>query len=405
MPAPTITAAEVQRFREETPGVAHRIHMNNAGAGLMPRPVLRAITEHLELESRIGGYEAAEAASDDIARAYTATAALLGAEDRNLAFVENATAAFAQALSTIPFEAGDTILTTQDDYISNQLAFLSMTKRLGVRVVRAPALPEGGVNPDAMASLMDTHRPKLVSVTHVPTGSGLVQAIEPIGAACRSREIPYLVDACQSLGQLPLDVETIGCDFLTATCRKFLRGPRGAGMLYVADRVLESPLHPLFIDMRGAEWTAPDAYEISKSAGRFENWEFAYALVVGAGRATEYAAAIGIDRIAERNGHLVTRLRAGLEAIDGVRVLDRGRNRSAIVTAHVRGWNPERLKTACAARDINVDISWRSYSVIDFGEKGVDWALRLSPHYYCTEQEIETVLGAMTELAARPESG
>ena len=218
---------DVDGLRAETPGCAHRIHFNNAGAGLMPTPVLTAMVEHLELEARIGGYEAADARAAAVADFYDATGELLGCAASNVAFTANATDSFSRALSSIPFERGDTILTTEDDYISNQIAFLSLRKRFGVEVARMPTLPEGGADPDRAARLMDELRPRLVAVTHVPTSSGLVQPVAEIGRHCRARGVVYLVDACQSVGQLPLDVEAIGCDFLSATCRKFLRGPRG----------------------------------------------------------------------------------------------------------------------------------------------------------------------------------
>ena len=245
---------DLDRLRSDTPGCASRIHFNNAGAALMPRPVLDAMTEHLELEAEIGGYEAADARQDRVHDFYAATAELLGCSAHNVAFAPSATDAYARALSSIPFASGDVILTTQDDYISNQIAFLSLRKRFGVEVVHAPNRPEGGVDVHAMAKSMEERRPRLVAVTHVPTNSGLVQPVAEIGRHCRRLDLPYLVDACQSVGQYRVDAGEIGCDFLSATCRKFLRGPRGSGFLFVSDRALGAGDEPLFIDMRGGHW-------------------------------------------------------------------------------------------------------------------------------------------------------
>ncbi len=230
---------DVERLRAETPGCREGIHLNSAGAGLMPAPVLRAIQEHLELEARIGGYEAEASMADALLAAYQAVATLLATRLRNVAFTENATVSFAQALSSIPFERGDVLLTTRNDYASNQIQFLSLQQRLGLRVLRAPDSPAGGVDVAAMESLVKEHRPRLVCVTHIPTNSGLVQDVAAVGRVCREHEALYLVDACQSVGQVPIDVDAIGCDFLSASSRKFLRGPRGAGFPFVSDRVLD----------------------------------------------------------------------------------------------------------------------------------------------------------------------
>ncbi|MFC0629463.1 aminotransferase class V-fold PLP-dependent enzyme [Kribbella deserti] len=394
---PEISDSDVDRWRADTPAVQKLVHFNNAGAGLMPTPVLAAMKDYLDLEAEIGGYEAADAKADAIAGFYAEHAGLVNAAPENLAFLSSATHAFDTALSAIPFEPGDVILTTRNDYISNQIAFMSLRKRLGVEVVRAPDSPEGGVDVPAMVALMRERRPRVVSVTHVPTNSGLVQPVAEIGLYARELELLYLVDACQSVGQLPVDVEELGCDFLTATSRKFLRGPRGAGFLYASNRVLSGEIEPLFIDMRGADWTSPDEYAPSATAKRFEQWEMPYALVVGAAESVRYARAVGIERIAQRAGQLATMLRDRLREIDGTRVLDKGPALAAIVTFTIDGWEAQPFKSALQAKGINSSLSSRSSAQYDFADKNVEWALRLSPHYYNTEAEVDRVT---TEIAA-----
>lgn len=391
---------DLERLRSETPGCEHRIHFNNAGAGLMTSSTLQAMVDHLRLEAEIGGYEAADARADAIADFYAATAQLIGCRPHEVAFATSATDAFTRALSSVPFEPHDVILTTKDDYISNQIAFLALRKRFGVEVVHAPTLTEGGVDVSEMARLMRERRPRVVVVTHIPTNSGLVQPVAEIGSYCRELDLPYLVDACQSVGQYPLDVAEIGCDFLSVTCRKFLRGPRGSGFLFVSDRALELGFEPLFIDMRGARWIADGQYEPVAGAARFEDWEFPYAAVIGAAAAIRYTLGVGLDDIAARSPLLAAQLRDGLAAIDGVRALDRGRQLCAIVTVAIEGWNPDQLKTALDQRGINSAISLREYALYDFAEKNVDWCLRLSPHYYNTEEEVAQVLAAVEELAS-----
>jgi selenocysteine lyase/cysteine desulfurase len=388
----------IQRLRAETPGCAERIHLNNAGSALMPEPVIRTIQDYITLESRIGGYEAAEASRDAIEASYRSVAELIGTKPSHIAFTENATAAAIQAFSSIRFERDDVILTTRNDYASNQIQFLSLQARMGVRVLRAPDRVEGGVDVQAMADLIRRHRPKLVSVTHVPTNSGLVQDVAAVGSVCRDEDVLYLVDACQSVGQIPLEVGEIGCDFLSATSRKFLRGPRGAGFLYVSDRVLERGLEPLFIDTRGADWIAPDRYRPAQDAKRFENYEFAWALVLATGEAARYATGVGLDAIRDRARALAARLRTALAPIHKVRVLDRGPELCAIVSVSIDGRDPRQIVRALRERRINTNPQVRVYAVLDFDEKGVAASLRLSPHYYNTEEEIDEAAAAISEL-------
>ncbi|MCH8249440.1 MAG: aminotransferase class V-fold PLP-dependent enzyme [Proteobacteria bacterium] len=366
----------------------------------MPSPVINAITSHIKLESEIGGYEAQDAQSDAIAAAYRSVANLLGTTADNIAFTENATASFVQALSAISFESGDVILTTRNDYASNQIQFLSLQARLGVQVIRAPDQYQGGVDVAALIALIDKHRPRLVCVTHVPTNSGLVQDINAVGNACAAAGIIYLVDACQSIGQLPIRVDDIQCDFLTATARKFLRGPRGSGFLYVSDRMLEQQLAPLFVDMSGASWTGEDSYQIVDTAKRFENWEFAWAQVLGTGAAADYAISVGVDNIRVRVEGLVRQLREGLSSVDKVRVLGNDEELCGIVTVTVDGYDPYAMVSALRAQGINVSAQGREYAVIDYDKKNVVSALRISPNYYNTGSEIDQVVAAIDSVSS-----
>jgi selenocysteine lyase/cysteine desulfurase len=391
-------ALDIKRLRSETPGCHQRIHLNNAGAALMPAPVVQAIQDHILLESRIGGYEAADARHDAMLAAYQSVADLVGTQPRNIAFTENATASFSLALSSLPFARGDVILTTRNDYASNQIQLLSLQARTGVRIIRAPDCSAGGVDVQAMAELIHGERVRLVCVTHVPTNSGLVQDVRAIGAACRDAGVLYLVDACQSIGQLPLDVADLGCDFLSASARKYLRGPRGAGFLYVSDRALEQGLEPLFIDMRGADWIGEDRYRAVADAKRFENWESAWALVLATGEAARYAMALGVEAISRRVIGLGQRVREQLGSIDRVRVLDRGSELCGIVSAAIEARDPGELVTALRARGINTSAQRREYALLDYDDKRITASLRISPHYYNTEEEIDQALSAIREL-------
>ncbi len=387
--------------RAETPGCAYRNHLNNAGAALPPSLVLQVMQEHLELESRIGGYEAADQTTEQLAGFYQAMAKLLNTDSGNIACATSATDAYARALSAIPWQTGDVILTTENDYVSNQIAFLSLKKRFQIKLLRAKDSDTGGVDLDDMAYLIRQHDPVLVAVTHVPTNSGLVQPVEAIGALCRAHDCWYLVDACQSAGHLALDVQKIGCDFLSGTFRKFMRGPRGTGFLFVSDRVLKAGLEMLLPDMRSGHWQSPDSYEPAADARRFEYWEMSAALILGSKAAAEYALQTGMDWIEPRVRSLAAQARQELSALPGVRVLDQGNDLCGIVTAYSSDWEPRKLMAYLWERQINARITPNYVARIDFSRKGIPWALRISPHYYNTEAEITA---AVTALRHYPKS-
>lgn len=401
MHSPTLEVeSALTRWRDETPGCAHRNHLNNAGASLMPEPVIRAIIDHIALEASIGGYEAGDEREEEIGRAYGAVASMIASAPRNIAITSSATAAFIQALSSFDFAPGDAIVTSRCDYTSNQLHYLSLARRRQLRIMRADDLPEGGVDPDSVRRLVQQLTPRLVAISWVPTNSGLIQDVAAVGEICEQSGTPYLIDACQAAGQLPIDVGQLHCDYLSATARKFLRGPRGIGFLYISDRALERGDYPLYVDMRGATWAAPDEFSLVPDARRFEDWEFPYALVLGLGAAAEYATAVGVERTGARAIALAGELRSRLARLDRVRVLDRGRDRGAIVTAEVVGWDASDLVDELHRRHINISASLRWYGLLDMTEKGAESAVRLSPHYYNTTEELDAAIEAVAEIIA-----
>lgn len=392
--------AALARWRTETPGCELRIHLNNAGAALVPSAVDQAVGAHLQREGELGGYEAADAAAPLIAEAYADVAAFVGVAPRNIAVVASATHAFAQALSAFDFAPGDVLLTSTDDYVSNQLMYLSLAARRGLRVVRAPDAPEGGVDLDGWRTLLARERPRLAALTWIPTNGGLIQPAAEIGALCEAAGVPYLLDACQAVGQLPVDLQSLRCDYLSATARKFVRGPRGIGFLAVSDAAIARGDAPLLVDMRGARWTEADAYTLVEDARRFEAWEFPYALVLGMGAAARYARTVGVDVASARAFALGRFARDRFTAIDGVRGLDRGPALSAITAYAVQGRVARELVLQLRTLGINTSAQSRGDALIDLDRKRAETLLRVSPHYYNTEDEIAQAADALAQLLA-----
>jgi cysteine desulfurase / selenocysteine lyase len=380
-------AIDVQRARRETPGCENVLHFNNAGAALMPQQVLHATIGHLQLEALVGGYEAAAQAHEAVEHAYTAAATLLGCRRDELAIVENATRAWDMAFYAVPFAPGDRILTAVAEYASNYIAFLQVARKTGAVVEVIPNDESGQISVDALRQAIDG-RVKLIAITHVPTNGGLVNPAAAVGKVAREAGVLYLLDACQSVGQMPVDVETIGCDMLSATGRKFLRGPRGTGFLYVRRAVLER-LEPPFLDLHAAQWVARDRFEVRPDARRFENWETYYAGKIGLGVAIDYALQWGLDAIWARVSRLADALRRGLSAVPGVTVRDQGLERCGIVSFDVAGNNADGVQRRLAAERINVSVSRLPSTLLDMQARGLHDLVRASVHYYNTEEEIE----------------
>jgi len=392
----TIIPIDLPRARRDTPGCERVLHFNNAGAALMPTQVLDAVTGHLRLEAETGGYEAAAAVYEKVEHVYDAASRLIGCRRDEIAAVENATRAWDMAFYAIPFKPGDRILTSVSEYASNVIAFLQVARRTGAQVEVIPNDDYGQVSVDALAGMVDK-RVRLVAVTHVPTNGGLVNPAAAIGKIVRQAGILYLLDACQSVGQMPVDVQVIGCDMLSVTGRKFLRGPRGTGFLYVRREVLER-LDPPFLDLHAAKWTAKDRYEIQPGARRFENWETNVAGKIGLGAAIDYALGWGLENIWVRISGLASELRARLGENPRVHLHDLGAEKCGIVTFTLKGRTSEEVQGSLAAQKINISVSLAEYTRIDMDSRGLESVLRASVHYYNSEEEVERFCQAMLRL-------
>ena len=390
---------DLQRARMETPGCEHVLHFNNAGASLMPQPVLDATIAHLQLEAQMGGYEAAEQAHDSLEHFYDAVATLIGCSRNEVAYIENATRAWDMAFYAIPFQPGDRILTAMAEYASNYIAFLQIAQKTGAVIEVIPNDAHGQVSVEALRKTIDNNdNPvKLIAITHVPTNGGLVNPVAEIGKVAREHGILYLVDACQSVGQMPVNVDAIGCDMLSATGRKYLRGPRGTGFLYVRQSILEQ-LQPPFLDLHAAQWIAKDAYEMQSNARRFETWESNVAGKIGLGAAIDYALQWDMQSAWRRIKNLAYQLRTHLSPLPGVIVRDRGVTQCGIVTFTVEDKTPEEIQQALKKQHINVSVSVKSSTLLDMETRGLENLVRASVHYYNSEEEVERFCRAVEEM-------
>lgn len=387
---------DVDALRAQTPGCAQRVHLNNAGAGLLAQPTLDVVVGHLRREAEIGGYEAADAAREDIAAVYTAVAELVGGTPEEIAFFDNATHAWNAAFYSVPLGPGDRILTGRAEYGSNVLAYLQVARRTGAEVVVVPNDGSGQLDTAALADLVD-ERTRLIGLSHVPTSGGLVNPAVEVGRIAREAGVLYLLDATQSVGQFPVDVREIGCDMLSATGRKFLRGPRGTGFLWVGSAALER-LDPYVAEIRSATWDGGRGFTWAEGARRFETWENSYANLLGLGTAVRQALDLGLDAIADRTLALGARLRDRLDAVPAVSTHDLGSTRCAIVTAKVDGVPTAEVVAALARAGVNATATVPEDTQFDTEVRDVHPLVRLSPHYYNTEAELDRAVDVIAGL-------
>jgi selenocysteine lyase/cysteine desulfurase len=392
---------DLAAIRADTPGTGRRAYLHNAGAALPPRQVVKAMKDYLDLEAEIGGYAAAEREAPRLDAVYGSVARLINAKPQEIALVENATVAWQMAFygMALGFRPGDRILTAEAEYGANFVAFLQVARRSGVEVAVVPGDAAGALDAVALERMLDT-RTRLIAITWVPTNGGLVNPAAAVGAIARAHGIPYLLDACQAVGQMVVDVEAIGCDMLSATGRKFLRGPRGSGFLYVRKDMLRR-IEPPMIDHFAAEWVARDSFRLRDDARRFETWENNYAARLGLGTAIDYALGVGMERIEQRCRALAARLRDGLGAIGGTRVRDLGRDCCAIVSFTLDGVASDEVVRAAAAAGITIGTSDPASTRLDAERRALPALVRASPHYYNSEADIDRLLALVAALGGK----
>ncbi len=391
----TFDGFDVDRARRETPGCAEVVHFNNAGSALPPAVVTDTVVDYLRHEALMGGYEAAAEAKDRLAAVYTSAARLVGGEPDDIAVTDNATRSWQAVFYALPFAAGDRILTSTAEYASNAIAYLQIARRTGAVVEVVGDDEAGQLDVEDLKRRIDGSV-KLIAVSHVPTQGGLVNPAAEIGEVAEAAGIPFLLDACQSAGQLDLDVSRLKCDALSVTGRKYLRGPRGTGFLYVHPRLRER-LEPAMLDLHSAVWTAPTEYVVDPTAKRFEVWERDFAAVLGLGAAIDYALDWGLPAIEARVASLAGTLRGRLADV-GAQVRDVGVKKCGIVTFSVEGTPAADIKARLAEAGINTSVSSRTSAQFDFTARELPDLVRASVHYYNTEDEIELLVKAVEKL-------
>lgn len=394
----TQPSIDIVKVRGDTAGCEDVLHFNNAGSSLPPRQVVDAMVDYLRTEEVMGGYEIAADRAAELNVVYDASARYLNCDPSEIASTISAGDGWWRAFSSVPLEAGDRVLVGHSEYQANAFGWLQARER-GAVVDVVPNDPGGDFDVEAFESMLD-ERVKLVSLTMVAMTNGAIHPAADVGRVLKASgsDAIYLLDACQAAGQLPLDVDELGCDFLNYTGRKFMRGPRGTGVLFARNDVHAKLGQTGFIDGRSAVWTSADTYEYMPGAKRFEFGEYGYGGKVGLGVATNYMLDLGIDAIAARVTSLSSLLRFDLSAIPKVAVLDTGTNKCGIVTFDVDGMSAQDVQAALSAKGINVSTPGVMLAQLELGPRSIDAVVRAGVHYFNIEEEVARFCEAVAEL-------
>jgi len=297
------------------------------------------------------------------------------------------------AFYSLPLEPGDRIITHESEYVSNYLALLQQAQRRSLHIDVVPSDEHGQIDLEVLKNTI-TEKTRLIALTHVPTQGGLVNPAEAVGEIAKDAGLIYLLDACQSAGQLPLDVEKIQCDVLSGTGRKFLRGPRGTGFLYIR-RDFINQLDPPFVDLHSATWSADNDFTFQPGAIRFENFESFYAGRIGLMQAVRYANNIGIEHIDHYVSALAQRLRNELSQLPGVTVTDLGERRCGIVTFLKDGMSSHELAASLDRNRMNVSVALFTSARLDFNRRKLPDLVRASVHYFNSNEEVDRFVDAV----------
>lgn len=387
--------AEVEHLRAATPGCYSVIHFNHAGASLPSQATLDAMIEQLQREASCGPMEAADQSIQ--ARARNAAATLLNANSESIAFASSGSAAWGMAFNALgPWQAGDRILVGRHEWGGN-LACMSRAVSAGARLEVIPCDETGAVSVPALQQMIDA-KVKLIALTWLPANGGLINPAEAIGAVARQHGIAYFIDAGQALGQLPCDVQALNCDVLKGAGRKFLRGPRGTALMYVKPGFLER-LVPGHLDVLSAPWDG-ESFTVRDDARRFETSEVSVALLAGLANALEEFNRLGATRIRQRIDGLCRHLRDRLGAISGLTLHNLGASdqQSGLIAFTLKGWDCVDLKQQLAQRGINIGANGVAYTPLDMQARGLKSIARIAVSYLNTEEEMEVLLKALSEL-------
>jgi cysteine desulfurase family protein len=375
------------------------IYLDNAATSHpKPESVYRAVDHALReigTSPGRGGYRRGLDATRIVFGARESLAELFGIKDSaRLAFTSSATEALNLAIAGM-LRPGDHAVTTTMEHNSVSRP-LRMAEKRGASITRIPCDRSGFLNPRDLATALRANS-RLIVLTHCSNVTGTIQPIAEIGHLASQAGVPLLVDAAQSAGIIPIDVESMGISLLAAPGHKGLLGPQGTGFLYIADG-LELP--PLVVGGTGGHSSGEEQPE--EMPARFESGTLNTPGIAGLQAGVEFILGTGIETIRKKEMSLVRHLLAGLADIQGITLYGPApeKERGGIVSFTVEGRDPAIIGFTL---DHEFDIEVRTglhcapgaHRTIGTYPTGT---IRVSPGWFTTEHEIEVFLKAVAEI-------
>lgn len=386
--------------RQATSAVNNKMFFNSAGSSLPSDKSIQKIKDYMDEEAIVGGYGLMEKMHQTFEEFYSETAKLINAKAHNIAFAQSATVACSQALYSIEWKKGEIVLTSNLEYVSNLLSLYRLKERFGLQIVFVDSADDGLIDMNSLEDALKEYTPRALMLTHIPTNTGVIQDAVKAGELCEKYECIYILDACQSVGHINVDVHEINCDFLSVTGRKYLRGPRGSGFLYVSDKWVHSKHAPLCIDLAGANWTGELSYEFHQNARRWEMWEKNYSILLGLTQSIKEINDLGIGQIEAYNSQLQKYYRKVLTSINGLNIKDESENNCSIITWRYKDLSRQETKTKLDQCGVVYSMAMKESALIDMKKKGIDWSVRFSPHYFNSMEEIELFKSKFVDLVS-----
>lgn len=363
------------------------IYLGNAAAGIMSKAVLNAVVAHLRRECEIGAGEALAEISDQRKEAYEHAAKLLNAHDDEIAFTDSGNAALASLLLTAQLQPGDHVLVDNNIW-GGAIAMLSTLDGIVIDVL--PSTKYGNVDIKQVRKTLHP-RTKIVLITWCGATCGIMNPVHEIGTIVSDAGIPYIVDACQVVGQRKVDVQEIKCSALFASGRKWLRGPRGTALLY-ASRDYLAMTSPILLDQFGYQ---------RHDARRYEKGEFNVSGQVGLAVAIKETLSHDLNASARHIQFLAQRLRVGIRAIDGIELLDDVEDAGPIVGFYSLTVSSVDMVHALKNAGVTVNLVSMSYAPVSPAADAVTAVVRAAPQIYNEKEEIDTVLEIIRRVLSR----
>lgn len=377
------------------------IYMDSASTSLTPEPVLNVVSKYYrEYNANVGRgvHRLSQVASQKYKDVHRKIADFIGANEEEVIFTKNTTEAINTVASGLRWKKGDKVVTTLIEHHSNFLPWLRL-KSLGVELDIVKPDKNGKFNVSDFKEVIDD-KTRLVAVTHVSNVLGTITPIEEISAICEKKNALLLVDGAQSVPHIHVDVRKLGCNFLCFSGHKML-GPTGTGILWMKEDFF-GRLEPLNFGGGMIDDVSLNGYELTKGYERFEGGTPNIAGVIGFGRAIDYLKKIGMDKIKDHEAKLTERLLEGLLEIKRVEIYGslNSKERIGLVSFNIKDLNSHDVALML---DEASNIMVRSGHLCCmplmkyFGLK--EGAVRVSLYLYNTEEEVDTFLETVKEIA------